>query len=37
MSELVDKYDGKLLAVKKKKYIIFIVETAVGALSVFLS
>ncbi len=33
MSELVNKYDRKLLAVKEKKYIISIVEIAVGALS----
>jgi len=33
ISELVDKYDRKLLAVKKKKYIIPVVKIAVGALS----
>ena len=33
MSELVDKYDRKLLTVKEKKYIIFIIEIIIGALS----
>ena len=33
MSELIDKYDRKLFIVKEKKYIIFVVEVAVGASS----
>ncbi len=35
MSELVDKYDRKLLTVKEKKYIVPVVEVAVGASSIF--
>src|SRR6266498_5718162 len=33
MSELVDKYDRKLLTVKKKKYTIPVVKVAVGTSS----
>ncbi len=33
MSELMDKYDRKLFIVKEKKYIIFIIEIIIGALS----
>ena len=31
MSELINKYDKKLLTVKKKKYIIPVVEATIGA------
>ncbi len=37
MSELVDKYDRKLLVVKEKKYIISVVKVAIDASSVPLS
>ncbi len=37
MSELINKYDKKPLTVKKKKYIIPVVKTAVGASSTPLS
>ena len=37
MSELIDKYDRKLLTVKEKKYIIPVVKIAVGALSISLN
>ncbi len=33
ISELIDKYDRKLLTVKKKKYIISIVEVVIDARS----
>ena len=33
MNELIDKYDRKLFIVKKKKYIIPVVEVVIGALS----
>ncbi len=34
MSELINKYDRKLLTVKEKKYIIFVIKIVVDALSV---
>ncbi len=37
MSELINKYDRKLLAVKKKKYIIPVVKIIIGALSASLN
>ena len=37
MSELINKYDKKSPAVKKKKYIIPVVKIVVGALFIFLS
>ncbi len=37
MSKLVDKYDRKSFIVKKKKYIIPVVKTVVGALSTLLN
>ncbi len=37
MSELVDKYDRKLLIIKEKKYIVSVVKIVVGALSTSLS
>ncbi len=37
MSELINKYDRKLLTVKEKKYIIPVVKVVVGALSASLS
>ena len=37
ISELMNKYDRKSLAVKEKKYIIPVLEAAVGALSTLLS
>ena len=33
ISELINKYDKKLLTVKEKKYIIPVVEVVIGALS----
>ncbi len=33
MSELINKYNRKLFAVKEKKYIILVVEVVIGALS----
>ncbi len=37
MSELIDKYNRKPLTVKEKKYIIPVIEVAVGALSISLN
>ena len=37
ISELINKYDRKLLNVKEKKYIIPVVKVVVGALSASLS
>ncbi len=37
MSELVNKYDRKLLVVKEKKYTISVVKIVVGASSTSLS
>ncbi len=33
MSELINKYDRKLLTVKEKKYTILVVKIVIGALS----
>ena len=37
MSELVNKYNKKSFTVKEKKYIIPVIKTAVGALSISLN
>ncbi len=37
INKLVDKYDKKLLIVKKKKYIIPVIEIVIDALSILLN